>query len=146
MKDPGVLKTVRQSDEKGCGVACVAMLTGVSYAEAREVIYPSGRLRLTRTKDLAVALKVLGRKPLSERRRGFGLTTVNELETDALVFVELIQDSGNFKHWMVWDAQAKKLRDPDGRKLPYRLRGYLAVEGMTALPGPISLNPSDAGS
>ena len=122
------MRTVKQKDKNGCGVACVAMLTNVSYEEARDVIYRAGRSRLTKTEDLYIALKALGRNPLSKTRRGFYSTKLHELKTDALVFVELDDDGDNPKHWMVWDAAAKKLRDPDNRKLPYRLRGYLAVK------------------
>lgn len=103
------------------------MLAGVSYDEARAVIYPSGRSKLTKTNDLHAALMKLGRKPLSTRRQPFGSKTLDDLQTDALVFVEMDDGEGS-KHWVVWDAKAKKLRDPYHTKHEHRLRGYLPVE------------------
>lgn len=121
------MKTIKQREENDCGVACVAMLAGTSYDEARAVIYPKGRSKLTKTKDLSKALVKLGRKPLSDRRQPFGSKVPQDLDTDALVFVEM--DNGDdSKHWIVWDAKAKKLRDPYHAKHEHRFRGYLAVE------------------
>ena len=121
------MKTIKQKEENDCGVACVAMLTGKTYEEARADIYPSGRSKLTKTKDLSKALVKLGRKPLSDRRQPFGSKTPRDLDTDALVFVEM-DDGNDSKHWVVWDAKAKKLRDPYYTKHDHHLRGYLAVE------------------
>lgn len=121
------MKTIKQQEENDCGVACVAMLTGSSYDEARAVVYPKGRSKLTKTKDLSKALLKLGRKPLSNRRQPFGSKTPRDLDTDALVFVEM-DDGNDSKHWIVWDAKAKKLRDPYHTKHDHYLRGYLAVE------------------
>jgi hypothetical protein len=104
------------------------MLAGVSYEEARAVIYPNGRSKLTKTKDLSAALRKPGREPLTDRRQPFGSQTLHDLGTDALVFVEMKNDNAS-KHWVVWDARAKKLRDPYHTKHDHRLRGYLAVAG-----------------
>ena len=120
------MKTVTQREENDCGVACVAMLAGVSYAKAHSLIFSSGRSRLTKTKDLHAALSKLGRRPLSARRLPFGSKGLDELVTDALVFVELANGKDS-KHWVVWDATAGKIRDPYYTKYSYRLRGYLAV-------------------
>lgn len=121
------MKTIKQKEENDCGVACVAMLAGASYDEARALIHPNGRSKLTKTKDLSNALIKLGRKPLSDRRQPFGSKTPRDLDTDALVFVEM-DDGDDSKHWIVWDAKAKKLRDPYHTKYEHRLRGYLAIE------------------
>jgi ABC-type bacteriocin/lantibiotic exporter with double-glycine peptidase domain len=122
------MKTIKQEDANGCGVACVAMLTGVEYDEAREVIYPTGRSRLTNTKDLRTALKKLGRKPMSERRQPFGPKTPEDLTTNTLIFVKMGKKGKGNGHWVVWDAEAKKIRDPDPSKRLYKIKGYLAVE------------------
>lgn len=120
------MKTIKQKGENDCGVACVAMLTGVEYDEARKVIYADGRAKLTKTKDLHDALIKLGREPMADRRKPFGSKTEHDLDTDALVFVE-IKDSGA-KHWIVWDAEAKRVRDPWKAKYGRDLCGYLPVK------------------
>ena len=104
----------------------MAMLAGVNYAEARQVIYPNGRSRLTKTRDLHDALIQLGRKPLSDRRQPRGSRQIEDLESDALVFVE-IADRYKAKHWMVWDSRAKQLLDPLGGQRKVKFLGYLPV-------------------
>lgn len=121
------MTTIEQREENDCGVACVATLTGATYDEARRIIYPNGRSKLTKTADLHAALKKLGRKPLTETRQPFHGKTLRDLDTDALVFVEMANGNDS-KHWVVWDAKAKKVRDPYHTKHRHRLRGYLAVE------------------
>ena len=101
------MRIVKQREENDCGVACVAMLAGTSYEEARTVIYPKGRSKLTKTKDLHEALIKLGRKPLSDRRQPFGSKTPRDLNTDALIFVEM--DNGDdSKHWVVWGCKGEE--------------------------------------
>lgn len=102
------------------------MLAGVPYTLARAAIYLNGKSKLTKTKDLRAALQKLGRKPLADRRRPFGSQTPRDLKTDALVFVEM-DDGHDSKHWVVWDAKKKKIRDPYHTKMSHRIRGYLAV-------------------
>ena len=121
------MKTIKQKEENDCGVACVAMLAGVSYTKAHDTLFSSGRSRLTKTKDLHAALFKLGRRPIGTRRQPFGSQTLRDLKTDALVFVELANGNDS-KHWVVWDVSARKLRDPYHTTYRHRLRGYLAVE------------------
>ena len=122
------MRTVKQKAHNDCGVACVAMLADTSYEEAFDTIYPTGRSKLTFTKDLHAALEKLGRKPLLKRRLSFGSKTPDDLETDALIFVKMGKKGKGIGHWIVWDAKAKKLRNPDQPKKPYRIRGYLPVD------------------
>ena len=121
------MKTIRQKGNKDCGVACVAMLTGRSYRDVRETIYGDGDERLTFTKDLHAALVKLGRKPLSDRRKGFYSKTPEDLDTDALIFVKMGKKGKGNGHWIVWDAKAKKRRDPNDPSKRYVPKGYLPL-------------------
>ena len=120
------MENVEQEDENGCGVAAVAMLAGVSYGEARNIIYPNGRSKLTGTKSLHAALVKLGRKPLSDRRIGFRSKTPDDLDVDALIFVKMGKKGKGSGHWIVWDNAARKLRDPDQPR-HYQIKGYLPL-------------------
>lgn len=120
------MKTVEQREHNDCGVACVAMLAGVKYTVARAAVYGDGRSKLTRTKDLHDALVGLGRKPLATRRTPFRSREVDDLDKDALIFVELKRCGS--KHWVVWDCMAKKVRDPVASKPKHKLLGYLLVD------------------
>ena len=121
------MKTIRQKGDKDCGVACVAMLSGRSYRDVREMIYGAEDERLTFTKHLHAALVELGRKPLSDRRKGFYSKTPEDLDTDALIFVKRGKKGKGIGHWIVWDAKAKKRRDPCPEDKPYVLKGYLPL-------------------
>ena len=121
------MKTIRQKGDKDCGVACVAMLSGRSYRDVREMIYGAEDERLTFTKDLHAALVELGRKPLSDRRKGFYSKTPEDLDTDALIFVKRGKKGKGIGHWIVWDAKVKKRRDPCPEDKPYVLKGYLPL-------------------
>lgn len=121
------MKTIKQQDEYDCGVAAVAMLAGVTYEEARTIVYPTGRSRLTKTKDLHAALSRLGREPQSKRRIGFGSKTLTDLDGDALVFVKMGKNGKGNGHWIVWDNAARKARDPAKTSTKYKIRGYLPV-------------------
>lgn len=121
------MKTIKQRGENDCGVACVAMLTSVPYDEAKRVVYGTGRPRLTKTKELHRALQALGRMPQTERRQQIGKKVLLDLYEDALVFVEGTNNGITFKHWIVWDARKRIVRDPYHTKKRYRLRGYLSM-------------------
>ncbi len=122
------MKTIKQKHPNGCGVACVAMLADIDYDEAAAILYPSGRSRRLRTNDLRVALKKLKRKPAPGKRQLFGSTLPEDLTSDALVFVMMEEDGEEHRHWIVWDATAKKRRNPYKRNLPCRPTSYLLVE------------------
>jgi len=122
------MKTVKQKHDNGCGAACVAMLAGITYDEAAALLYPSGRSRRLGTAPVRAALEKLNRKPSTGRRQPFGLMRPQDLKSDALVFVMMEQDGEEYRHWMVWDATAKKLRNPYPRNHPCRPTSYLLVE------------------
>ena len=48
--------------ENGCGIACVAMLLGITYADARKRLFLNGGVRLTQTRDLIAILPAGGRE------------------------------------------------------------------------------------
>ena len=78
------MKTVYQENEIGCGIACVAMLGGVTYEEARKILFPKGAIRLTSSGKLFAALKKLGRKPVSNRMISLKHIDLDHLAHDCL--------------------------------------------------------------
>ena len=118
------MRRVPQKHESDCGVACVAMLAGVSYAIARSAIFGKFQPTYTSAHDLRKAMKKFGINVAlrAQRfpRRDPG-PTVN-----ALVKSNVRKDSW---HWVVWDANHSVFVDP--RTPPYtRLRphSYYSVE------------------
>lgn len=121
------MKTIKQKHPNGCGVACVAMLAGIDYDDAAAILYPTGRSRKLRTAPLRAALKKLKRKPAPGKRKPFGSMLPEDLTSDALVFVMMEEEGEEHRHWIVWDATAKKRRNPYKGDLPCRPTSYLLV-------------------
>ncbi len=130
----GRMQRVEQPDGTGCGLACVAMLAGRSYATVKEkaiklTLYDGfGTKRNYRT--LARHLRRLGEAyslclgPRVEfaRRRRHVRTSLDEFErymkarepsAHALVATHRKEDEW---HWVVWDSDRGRLLDP--RKPP----------------------------
>lgn len=97
---------VRQLDNTGCGIACVASISHITYLEAKKLI-DFGRRRKSYTKihDLRSALKQLN----------FKLTKINhtkrwsKIRQNAIVGID---KSGRHWHWVVYDAEKNIVYDP----------------------------------
>ena len=118
------MKTVYQDNGIGCGIACVAMLGGVSYDEAQKVLFPKGAIRLTSSGKLFAALKKLGRKPVGDRMISLKRIDFDDLANDCLVGTLLGKD----RHWVVWDAAARKIRDPYRGDYQLKVVKYMPVK------------------
>ena len=118
------MKTIYQEHAIGCGIACVAMLGGVTYEEARQVLFPKSAVRLTSSGKLFAALKKLGRKPAGDRMVSLKFIDFDHLADDCLIGALLGKD----KHWVVWDSDAKKIRDPFRGGYELRVIKYMRIK------------------
>ena len=94
------IKRVEQEDEYGCGIACVAMVTGKKYREAKKfflksVFLPTDRKPLTRHYQLRRALRKLR---ISTEKRAFRNWRL--IENLSIVPINRRQDGG--WHWVVF--------------------------------------------
>ena len=105
------MRLIKQKDESGCGIAAVAMLAGVSYEVAKDLIFPD---RTTRKRSFVTDTGVL-----RDALRGLGVPVADgcirvkdkaQLKQDALLKVNR-QKSGGF-HWCVWDSKRRRILDP----------------------------------
>jgi uncharacterized protein (UPF0128 family) len=102
------MRTVYQLDDVGCGIACVAMICGVTYKKARQVLFGKSTVKRTSSGKLFKAIQTLGRKPTAQRMRSLKDINLGDLAYDCLVGCTLNGD----RHWVVWDATKRKVRDP----------------------------------
>lgn len=121
------MKRVPQKDKKGCGVACVAMLAGKTYAQARRLLHPNGSVEETRIGDLRRVLAESGVQ-CSPRQIAFKNGSIEDLPFDALVKINP-KEGGLFWHWVVWDHARKVVLD--SRDPPYRHRRPIAYYKIT---------------
>ena len=119
-----MMKTVRQKDEIGCGIACVAMLSGVTYDEARKTLFPKGAVKRTSSGKLFDALRKFGRKPVAKRMISLKHVDLDHFADDCLVGAFL----GSDRHWVVWDAAAKRIRDPYKGDYQLKVVKYMPVK------------------
>ena len=135
------MRPIVQKDCSGCGIACVAMLTGESYSTMRRQMFPEGNVTYTYVNDLRKALAKydvgLAHRsfPFSTSRRwnhpkGFESFLEQEMyfTSDAILAINPSQN-GSTWHWVVWDARRRRILDP--QEPPYkRIRplSYLRVK------------------
>lgn len=123
------MRTVKQKHPDGCGIACIATLTTLtrkkkSYDDLRAEMFPF------RTPENTI------KRWLREYgiRTGAAFKDLNgrdyrSLEFNALLAVNYWDDE-QLWHWVIWDAGAKKIRDPqksDGKKRRYSAKRYLKI-------------------
>lgn len=111
------IRRVRQRTRSDCGVACVAMIAGVSYQQAFDVFCFSDRKKAFYTghSHLVDALESLG----CEVQRNW-FRSWEEIPGCAIVPVNHRCDRKNY-HWVVYDGKA--VRDPNPKR-PARQRDF----------------------
>jgi len=95
----GVMRRVGQEDDAGCGIACVAMVTGKTYPHAKKfflerVFLPTDRKPHTRHYQLRCALQKLR---IATEKRAF--RKWRSIESLSIVPINRRQDGG--WHWVV---------------------------------------------
>jgi hypothetical protein len=102
------VRRLKQKTKTDCGVACVAMLAGVSWAKARDALFDkAARTFWTQKDDMINALGHLG---VTVSKRLVVCKHPDRLQVDALLRTNILAN-GNW-HWAVWDAKRKKILDP----------------------------------
>ena len=133
------MKLVKQIDKTGCGIACVAMLAGITYSTVRRLMFPDPKTRefYTSTNDVRVALKQLG-FDVANRLVPIRRNQLPPITENAIIKMNLKPNTGAW-HWAVWDAERRRLLDP--RRPPYRRRRYVSHLIVKPLPPPQSVAP-----
>jgi ABC-type bacteriocin/lantibiotic exporter with double-glycine peptidase domain len=103
------MKRIRQKDDYGCGLACVAMLADADYQTVRES-YEAEDVDGTQLRELKKIMRRHGVRcgprliPLRSRHP-------KDLPFDALLKVNP-RLGGKDWHWVLWDSRRKQLLDP----------------------------------
>jgi hypothetical protein len=122
------MKRITQFDDDGCGVACVAMIAGVSYRRALRAMYGDKPLIKTVTGDLRRGLHALGIECGTRLVRSTTPRHYRNLREDAVLKTRTRSD-GDW-HWIVWDAKRKLVIDPERKENRYvrpPITSYLLV-------------------
>ena len=95
-----MLKRIEQGDDSGCGIACVAMVTGKTYPQAKKfflerVFLPTEKKPHTRHYQLRRALRMLS---VATEKRAF--RNWRSIESLSIVPINRRQDGG--WHWVIF--------------------------------------------
>ena len=122
------MKRVIQEDDAGCGIACVAMVTGKAYLQAKRyfeqsVFLPTDKKPHTRHYQLRRALQNFGIKTEKRPFRQW-----RSIETDAIVPINRRRNGG--WHWVVFVREGNRpyILDP----APGKGRRRYSFRGMKA--------------
>jgi hypothetical protein len=122
------MKLIKQKRNDDCGVACLAMVAGISYTKAMWLLHP-WRLPFTnaqtKNKHFQVAFAKL---KLNFFCSTDGSIDIKSLRNKALL---IIGNSDNTYHGVVWDPERGVVLDPVGWEQPvdyYQENLYQVVE------------------
>jgi ABC-type bacteriocin/lantibiotic exporter with double-glycine peptidase domain len=103
------MKLIKQKTKSDCGVACLAMLAGISWGQARNALFNRGRKKdfSTTTDTMRAALRRFG---VITSKRIHRCTNPRRLKRDALLNTNVLANGDS--HWAVWDAKSRKVLDP----------------------------------
>lgn len=117
---------VQQRTKNDCGVACVAMLAGVSYEIAKAAFdFKRRRTMRTTAEDCINALRKLG--IATERFFPLGPDPVESLTVPALLKTNKRR---RIWHWAVYDPVTRRVLDPANQSATnHRVLSYLPIPG-----------------
>ena len=98
----------QRTPDKDCGVACLAMIAGVSYEDAMVALHKDAKPRRTLLNELVAASTLLEVKLEPQLIPLLG-DHIETLSGSALVKTNITRDGW---HWVVWDAESKTVLDP----------------------------------
>lgn len=125
------MRRVEQKEKFGCGVACVAMLAGLSYSQARQHAPEITKDGLD-TDEIRLLARKVGVSLDRRLQSFFGRKPHDVLNQDAMLMVNNLRlRHGIVGHWVVWDARRRTVLDPEIEKLRrkrYRFHSYVLVK------------------
>jgi hypothetical protein len=122
------MRLVKQEDDEGCGLACIAMVAGTTYAAVRKTyrevlgIERSDKIKPT---GLPVLKEIMRRHGvvIEGRMRHFKGRTPDELGLDYSALLKINpRREGDEWHWVIWDHTRGRMLDP--KKPPYQRPKY----------------------
>lgn len=134
------IKRILQEDATGCGLACVAMIVGKTYAEVKKMALDNGILEEKRTfytisSDLINLLDCFNFKA----QRGRKVNHWSSVQTVSIVAINF-RESNKSWHWVVYvpDENQGYVIDPhkkikNDKRVDFsrmRLRSYIPIESV----------------
>lgn len=103
------MKYIRQRHANGCGVASLAMATGISYDRAMKLIAPN-RKKGTVFEGILLEQTLKALNDMGATYRVRFDRKLRQIKNDALISISL---PCGCRHAVAWDAKTKQILDPD---------------------------------
>lgn len=116
------MKRIKQRHRTSCGVACFAMVTGISYNKSIKKVFPRRKpysLLATNAFKLVKALLKLGFK-VNYYDYDQDKLNINDIKNKAILIIKAEEGDG---HAVVWDPESKRILDPY-RKRSLSVKSY----------------------
>jgi ABC-type bacteriocin/lantibiotic exporter with double-glycine peptidase domain len=113
------MKKIKQRHRTSCGIACFAMVTGISYNKSIKKVFPRRKPYSLLTTNALMLIKALLKLKLdvncydSERN-------IYDIKYKAILIIKAKKGDG---HAVAWDPKLKRILDPD-RKRPLSIKSY----------------------
>lgn len=118
------MRLIKQGDNEGCGLACVAMLSGTSYAAVRNTyravtktneddpVKPTD-LRLLKQIMEKHGIVIEGRMRRIDDEKHVMLEKLDNLDLDCDTLLKVNpREGGRRWHWVIWDHRRRRVLDP----------------------------------
>lgn len=129
-----LMRLVKQVDDNGCGLACVAMAAGTTYRTVRSFAFPDADVDGTSMKRLRKIMERHG-VTLGDRLIPFRTRQPHDLPFDALLKVN-VRKEGVEWHWVIWDHERQQVLDP--KKPAYKRLRFISYVRLYKPPSPAS--------
>jgi ABC-type bacteriocin/lantibiotic exporter with double-glycine peptidase domain len=120
------MRLVHQNGEDGCGIACVAMVAGVTYDGAKDELPGYWERKGTTKKQMRHGLRHYGIK--TSAPKSIAGKNYKEFEFDAVLLGYWDEEM----HWTVWDFKHKKLLDPYRGRSKFRCTSFIRIEAKNS--------------
>ncbi|MCW3060053.1 MAG: hypothetical protein JWQ02_1874 [Capsulimonas sp.] len=123
------MREIKQDDDDGCGLACVAMVANTTYAAVLETYRDvcgadlDDKVEPTRLPALKEIMRRHG-VTIEGRGRWIGKRQPADLDLDCPALFKMNPRAGGKWHWAIWDHRSSRLLDP---KVPsYKKKKFIS--------------------
>ena len=114
------MKRIKQRHRTSCGVACFAMVTGISYNKSIKKVFPRRKPYSLLTTNALKLIKALFKIGLEVNYYDNDNHNIYDLKNKTIL---IIKGKKGYGHAIVWDPVSKRILDPD-RKRPLSIKSY----------------------
>jgi ABC-type bacteriocin/lantibiotic exporter with double-glycine peptidase domain len=114
------MKRIKQRHRTSCGIACFAMVTGISYNKSIKKVFPRRKPYSLLTTNALKLVTALLKLKFEVDYYDNDKHNIFDIKNKAILIIKAVEGDG---HAVVWDPESKRILDPD-RKKPLSVKSY----------------------